>query len=310
MKRAKQTVVSIFCLLWSVAFGPSPHGSGFKINCGVCHNPEGWTLKIKTDSFNHNKTAFPLVGSHKTVSCKACHPTLKFREASTQCIACHNDIHQQTAGADCDRCHTPQSWLVKNIKPLHEQRGFPLVGAHGTADCRQCHQSASQYRFDNLNTECYTCHKTQYRATTSPNHAAAGYSTDCNLCHNMVGRSWSVTGKGFEHGFFPLVGGHNLACNACHTGQTVMQKINPDCKSCHASEYTRAISAFPAHLTKIAKFACNECHSANGWNSVRFKPHDGWFGIYSGNHKGAWDRCIDCHNNNSSYQTNCKRCHD
>jgi len=288
----------------------SPHGKGFKINCGVCHTPDNWD-KIKTDSFDHNKTSYPLVGQHMTVDCRMCHPSLEFSKAKTECFSCHTDIHQQTVGLDCDRCHTSNSWLVTNIKPIHQQVGFPLVGAHASADCNRCHISGSLLRYDNMRTDCYSCHKAKYDGTTSPNHKTAGYGTDCERCHNMVGREWSSNGSGFEHGFFPLTGGHSIECIACHVSGDYQQKLSTDCKSCHADVYARALTVIPAHATKLSAHECNECHSLNNWNTVRFNQHTGdGFTIYSGRHKGKWDRCTDCHNNDVNYKSNCKKCHD
>jgi Cytochrome c7 and related cytochrome c len=292
-------------------FAQSPHGKTFKVNCAVCHDTKDWK-NVRTESFDHSKTKFPLVGQHKMLECRKCHTTLDFSKAKTECSACHADVHQQTVGRDCERCHTPNSWLVTKIKPIHQQVGFPLIGAHATADCRRCHTSGSTLRFDNINKDCYTCHKAKYEATTSPNHRAAGYATDCERCHNMVGREWSSVGNGFEHGFFPLTGGHKLECSACHPDGNIQQKISADCKTCHEDAYASAISSIPAHnTTKFLSHQCNECHSTNGWNSVKYRQHSGdGFTIYSGKHKGKWDRCTDCHNNDTNYKSNCKKCHD
>ena len=111
----------------------SPHGADFKISCKTCHSTKGWQLDKEIYSFDHNTTTLPLEGQHKTVSCRQCHPTLKFGEAKTECNECHTDIHQGTVGFECSRCHTPASWLVNNIIELHQTSRFPLVGAHRTA---------------------------------------------------------------------------------------------------------------------------------------------------------------------------------
>ena len=64
----------------------SPHGKNFKMDCGVCHIPDNWKLKEK-NSFNHNKTKFPLVAQHKMISCRSCHKSLVFAEAKTECAS-------------------------------------------------------------------------------------------------------------------------------------------------------------------------------------------------------------------------------
>jgi hypothetical protein len=264
----------------------SPHGKGFKINCIVCHTPEGWKFK-NDNAFNHSKTGFPLTGQHKMLPCRQCHTTLVFSEAKNDCAACHKDMHQGTVGRDCQRCHTPQSWVVKNIKQIHREQGFALVGAHASTDCGYCHKSASQLRFDKLNNDCVACHQWQYDATTNPNHRAAGYNTDCYHCHNMVGRNWSASGNGFEHGFFPLTGGHHIACSSCHKGAGIKQKLNPDCKVCHTEAYARAISKVPSHNTVFKSFDCSACHNYDSWYSITFKQHTtSRTKVYSSPHKG------------------------
>jgi len=285
----------------------SPHGDKLKIDCVVCHTVDNWE-KIKTGGFNHNKTHFPLVGQHKTVGCRKCHPTLVFSEARTDCNACHTDIHQGTVGKDCERCHTPNSWIVTRITQIHRQAGFPLVGAHATAECSRCHVSASLLRFDNIRSDCYACHKAKYDATTSPNHRAAGFDTDCARCHNMVGHDWNSIGKGFDHGAFPLTGGHKLACDACHINNDYKTKLSTECSSCHGVASTNSV---PAHKTKFLAYDCSACHSIVSWTSVKFKQHDSSFGkIYSGTHQGKWSSCTDCHTNDGTYKASCRKCHN
>jgi len=310
----KQSIIILIILLITpLCFSQSPHGKGFKLNCALCHDANGWAVKRDKITFNHKKTGFPLVGQHQSVDCRRCHADLVFSKAKSDCSSCHADVHQQTVGRDCDRCHTPNSWLVTKIKQVHQQAGFVLVGAHASADCNSCHQTSSQLRFDKMNKDCYSCHKAKYESTTNPKHAQSGFSTDCFRCHNMVGRDWTVNGKGFEHGFLPLVGGHAIDCSKCHDVQNYKLNTNTDCQSCHShvADYARAKSVLPAHSSKIAKYSCTTCHNSNSWNNVRFKQHDSrFFKIYSGEHKGKWDRCTDCHNNDTEYRANCKKCHD
>lgn len=303
---------TLLLLISTLSFSQSPHGKDFKLDCAQCHNENSWTVKREKIKFNHNKTKFPLLGQHQSIDCRKCHSDLDFAKAKTKtnCSSCHADVHQQTVGRDCERCHTTNSWLVTNVKQIHQQSGFALVGAHASVDCNSCHKSASQQRYDKMDADCYSCHKAKYDATTKPNHRELGFSTDCFRCHNMVGRDWTVSGKGFEHGFLPLVGAHALECSNCHGDLTYKENPSPDCKGCHSYQYEQALTIIPAHTTKIAKFDCNDCHSPSTWNSVRFKQHDGWFGIYSGNHKGEWSKCTDCHNNDATYKANCKKCHD
>ena len=290
----------------------SPHGDKFKLECTTCHTIDNW-IKIKPNGFNHNKTHFPLVGQHKTISCKNCHKTLIFRDVKDQCSACHTDIHEGTTGRDCARCHTNNSWIIPNtnIRKLHQQQGFALVGEHASADCNRCHTSASNLRFNNIRTDCYSCHQFQYNLTNKPNHRLSGFGTDCEQCHSMVGRSWNSIGKGFNHSFFPITGGHGtLTCDRCHRENNYQQKLSPDCLGCHSGKQGEAAAIIPAHTTLMKKFACSDCHNVSGFNNVKFQIHDSWFGIYSGRHKGEWTKCIDCHNNDLAFKVNCRKCHN
>jgi hypothetical protein len=285
----------------------SPHGPKLKIDCTTCHTTNGWK-PIKENGYNHNKTKFPLLGQHKMVSCKQCHTTLKFNEASTECVSCHKDIHEGTVGDDCARCHNNNTWLIPNVKKLHQQQGFAMLGSHATADCNRCHTTASNLKFENIRSDCYSCHQFEYESTQKPNHKKLGFGIECQQCHNMVGSNWNSIGKGFDHGFFPLTGGHNIECSSCHWDNfSKEENLQTNCTSCHGVKNSNPI---PAHKSKFASFECNECHSINSWTSgIRFNQHDSWGKIYSGKHKGEWSQCIDCHNNNNEWVANCSKCH-
>jgi hypothetical protein len=285
----------------------SPHGDKFKIDCTVCHVTDGWK-KIKENGFNHNKTRFPLLSQHKALSCRQCHPTLHFSDAKTDCSSCHVDIHEGTVGLDCNRCHNTNSWIVNNIRQIHQRDGFVLLGAHASADCNRCHTSVSKLRFDNIRSDCYSCHRVQYENSTAPNHRVSGFGIECNQCHSMSGRDWTYNNKGFDHGFFPLTAAHNIACSNCHFDNDYSVKLSTQCSSCHNPGSAR--TRYPAHTTKYLVYECNACHNTSSWSGVIFKQHDSWGRIYSGVHQGRWQQCTDCHNNDAAYVANCSKCHD
>jgi len=301
----QRTFIYIFILIFvssHLKAEKSPHGEELKINCSVCHVTENWK-KIKTGEFNHNTTRFPLVGQHKAVNCNGCHSTNKFSEVKSECTDCHVDIHQGTVGRDCDRCHTPNSWIVNNVTKIHRDKGFALVGSHAVADCARCHTSASKLRFDNINTECYSCHKVQYEAT---NHRADGFNTECFTCHNMVGRDWSYSGNGFEHGFFALTGGHKINdCKKCHTNETY-KGTSAVCVSCHLDNYNATKN--PAHAASGFSKDCQTCHGTVAWTPATF-DHEKFFPIKTGKHSGI--NCTECHTNTANYSVfSCTNCHE
>jgi len=318
--RRLSSVILLVVLCFSLTAQKSPHGDSFKKSCSDCHKTSGWKVDLKTVSFDHKVTKFPLVGQHQAVNCKECHTSLEFAKTVSECNGCHTDIHEQTVGNECARCHTPVSWMVTNITRLHQQSRFPLVGPHTTADCRECHKNllssstqasptASLLRFDPLGIECYDCHKDDYSSTTKPNHVQGNYSTNCTECHNMNSFTW--TGAGINHNFFPLTGGHAINdCNTCHTSGSY-SKIPSECVSCHQSDYSSTTN--PNHSALHFSTICQDCHSLNpGWKPAEYRDHDASsFPIYSGEHKGEWNSCEDCHTNPSNYsQFSCIDCHE
>lgn len=288
----------------------SPHGENFNVSCNECHNSESWKINMATFNFDHNsKTKFALEGLHIDVDCKSCHDNLKFLPTESECASCHTDVHEQTVGFECERCHTSNSWMVENITQIHQLSRFPLLGAHNTADCNDCHTTASTLRFDPLDTDCYSCHQADYNSTTSPNHVQSNYSTDCTECHQMNAFGW--TGSDINHAFFPLVEGHDIAdCSQCHQDPNDYGNISADCISCHQNDYNSATS--PDHAGSGFSTDCTICHSlAPGWKPADFSEHDVVFPIYSGEHNGEWNSCTECHpvTNNYSIFT-CTGCHE
>jgi hypothetical protein len=295
----------IFCgfLFFSGRQPDSPHGSDFKISCITCHSSKGWQLDKEIYSFDHNTTKLPLVGQHKEINCRHCHSTLVFSEAKSTCNECHKDIHQGTTGSDCSRCHTPASWLVNNITEIHQVSRFPLIGAHRTADCIACHKSESLVRFDVPGVNCIDCHRSNFMATTNPNHPEAGFSEDCSTCHPVNAFQWA--GVGFNHNFFPLIQAHaSPKCADCHT-TGYYKDASPVCYSCHEKDFLGAIN--PDHNASSFSKTCTDCHSlTSGWKPANFDHSS--FALTLGH---AVPKCIDCHigGNYNSTPTDCYACH-
>jgi len=290
----------LFFLSWR---SDSPHGAGFKVSCKTCHSSKGWQLDKEIYSFNHNTTKLPLVGAHNNINCRLCHKSLVFSEAKGECYNCHNDVHQSSVGLECSRCHTPVSWLVNNINEIHRMSRFPLLGAHRTADCNQCHKSESLVRFDVIGVNCIDCHLENYQATTSPNHNQAGFSQDCSICHPVNAFEWK--GAGFSHSFFPLSQGHSVPkCADCHTTGNYSD-AKPDCNSCHQADYIATTN--PNHVQSRFPVTCHTCHSLSpGWKPAIFDHN--FFPLTLGH---AIPKCIDCHigGNYTTTPVECYSCH-
>ncbi|MBK8501807.1 MAG: hypothetical protein IPL46_06115 [Saprospiraceae bacterium] len=300
----------IISTLWAALLSAqSPHGEQFSMDCATCHNSTSWSLDRSIYSFEHDTTSFPLQGQHAIIDCKLCHVSLQFSRAQTDCNACHQDIHAQSVGMDCARCHDASAWLVDNISDLHLQNGFPLMGVHYLINCKECHESSDQLKFEPIGNECMACHQTEFLATTKPNHSEAGYSMDCTECHNINSFEWSASG--FNHDFFPLAQGHEINdCAQCHQGSTYTD-ISSECISCHLNEFVAASN--PDHQKTGFSNNCAECHTtAKGWNPADYRQHDAeYFPIYSGAHAGEWDQCVTCHQQAENFSSfSCFECHE
>lgn len=287
-------------------YGQSPHGDDFIMDCAKCHTSDDWSFNAEVSSFRHDSTNFALRGRHEQLDCRSCHQSLEFKKAESTCISCHDDLHQQTVGFDCARCHNTLTWVVENITQMHEQVSFPLLGAHLSIDCNECHKSETNLRFDPISPECISCHKNDYEGAKIPDHVAQGFPVDCSLCHSQTQTGWS--GETILHSFFPLVGGHQISdCSICHT-TSVYADISPDCIICHVDDYNNAKN--PDHT--LFPQQCNLCHGLNpGWMPASYSDHDSSFPIYSGNHKGEWNNCTDCHTISGDFTSfSCIDCHE
>ena len=297
-----------FFLAMAKVIAQSPHGQELNIRCDACHTSESWSVERDSISFDHDSTSFALEGRHMIIDCRQCHTDLEFTRAESNCTACHLDIHQQSVGDQCARCHNSSSWFVNNITELHRQTSFPLQGSHAIANCTACHTSETDLRFDPLETDCFSCHETDYEATTNPEHIKTGFSTNCIECHQVDAFDWDA--EDIDHDFFPLTQGHAIyECAKCHTGVDY-SKISTECITCHETDYLNSTN--PSHQTIGISTSCAECHTTQpGWAPAEYKEHDpNHFPIYSGAHAGSWANCIDCHTDPNHYDVfTCITCH-
>ncbi len=296
-------ILTLLVFFANILLAKSPHGKNFKLVCETCHTTDNWT-KIKMDGFNHSKTQFPLNGQHKTVYCRKCHDDLEFANANRDCISCHKDAHEQTVGRDCSRCHTQSSWLISNVRQVHQQIGFPLLGRHAQIDCYQCHKSASLLRFDPLKAECYDCHVNNYLATTNPPHVAGKYPKDCLDCHNQ--NSWFSATFNHNSTGFPLTGAHlGINCALCHT-KGYSGGTPTSCVACHLTNYNSTTN--PNHISSKFSTDCQTCHNTTTWLTSNFNHNTTAFPL-TGSHINV--ACGLCHTNGYSggTPTTCVACH-
>ena len=180
------------------------HKGEFGRNCGACHQATKWSRA----KFDHNTTAFPLVGNHANASCLSCHKNGVFKGTPKDCFSCHakDDRHNGGLGKDCSICHIPTGW--NKITFDHDSTVFPLTGKHALLDCTQCHLSG-QFK---ISTDCASCH-------AEPAFHAGALGTNCVQCHTTPG--WSPA---------TFVGTHPVAL-----GQNFLDHHGATCKTCHTT---------------------------------------------------------------------------
>jgi hypothetical protein len=237
---------------------PNHVEAGFSSNCIECHDPmgSGWATSFASHDF------FPLTHGHDNLECTYCHTTGTFSDASPVCSSCHMEDftstvspNHSTAGfsTDCASCHnTGPGWTASFD---HNSTAFPLHGAHMTTACLECHASV----FVGTPTACNGCHMADYNATSSTNHVAAQFPTDCAACHNED--SWTPATFNF-HPYFPIYSGrHDDVWNNCATCHT-----NPNdygvftCTDCHNDQNDLADEHDEVSGYSYNSNACYSCH--------------------------------------------------
>jgi hypothetical protein len=140
------------------------------LDCSACHTSEGWGLASTAGSsgFDHDRTGFPLRGSHVQTTCSGCH-TAKGKPA-TMCEGCHRDPHQGRNEGTCAECHTAVAWTDTKTLDQHRRTRMPLTGRHATVDCAACHKRQNERTYSDTPTDCYSCHRDDYRKANPQIH--------------------------------------------------------------------------------------------------------------------------------------------
>jgi hypothetical protein len=288
-----------------------PHEGTLSIDCAECHT---------TGSFHdarapelHLRTSFALEGAHAVIECERCHTnglSSAIETIATQCVDCHEADRTRARFPDhldpafpqeCVECHPPTTWAAGRFDHA-SLSGFALAGAHERITCESCHiPPGNEPRFDALDeNDCIACHRAEFEA-----EHPTGFPETCLECHDV--NSWQ--GADFDHGAitsFALLGAHDrLDCEDCHIPPANELRWQPadvnDCVACHQADYDRA---HPGSFGTI----CADCHNVNTWEDATV-DHDPLFPIYSGEHRGKWDGCRDCHTTGSYTEFTCATCH-
>jgi predicted CXXCH cytochrome family protein len=219
--------------------------SGKSGECSDCHTVSGFSPSLFTLEL-HQKTRFPLAGSHLAQSCQSCHYSgseWKFKKDNIECSSCHNNIHGNEISAkfmgnnNCSNCHNVENWLKYSFD--HEKTEFKLTGKHASKKCYDCHKKEESTtppvrKFASLNTYCESCHKEvhnyQFKSTGE---------NDCLKCHTTS--NWKAEKFDHNNTRFSLTGAHSLI----------------ECEKCHKEAESNGVK-FVKY--KIEDFKCATCH--------------------------------------------------
>jgi hypothetical protein len=281
-----------------------PHRGGFGAKCASCHSTVGFHA-IREEGFDHDRTRYPLRGSHATLACATCHDPVKAwgrKPPFERCDGCHRDAHagQATirgAASDCASCHAVAGFHP-SIFPLaaHEQTGYPLRGAHLRAACEQCHSKGDAAQATKLgpsrvlmrpaHAACADCHRDPHQGQLGASTRGTG-SEACLQCHDLERfhpSRFDVAAHAASR--FPLQGAHRaVPCEACHAelrrtpaastlrGSTASRALRFDekaetCADCHSDPHGGQF----AERRKGA--ACDDCHGIEGFVPAERFDHD------------------------------------
>jgi hypothetical protein len=289
-----------------------PHHGAFVKGCASCHSTSGWkqlSAAGLSSQFDHSKTAFPLLGKHRTVDCAACHHSGNFKQPLPHalCSDCHKpDPHggqfaKRKDGGKCESCHGVEGWKPARFTLLdHASSGYPLQGAHVKVECAKCHIPAGRAtKFKIKFAQCTYCHQDQHGGQ----FAAAPISNRCESCHTVKAfRPSTFTLARHKQTKFALAGAHlAVPCLECHKPATMGVKSSVayhfsdfSCTACHEDIHHGEFKQQTAKRRADGRVAgCEACHGINDWNDLSKFDHDQTGFPLAGSHKAV--SCIQCH---------------
>jgi len=243
------------------------HKGELATNCLRCHTTQSWHISDILQK--HERTRFPLLGRHSSVTCESCHIRTSEHEyigTPTECVSCHRSAFQSARNpdhvqarfsTDCLLCHEVNAVRWGGSFD-HALTAFPLTGAHRATRCASCHQSQN---FAATSSECISCHQSQFDGTTSPNHITANFGRDCRPCHSTT--AWRPAVFNHDQQYFRIYSGKHrnkwVGCVDCH--QTPANYGSFTCFGCHQHRQ----SAMDSKHASVSGYAyssprCYNCH--------------------------------------------------
>jgi len=325
---------------------PNHVAQNYPQTCQNCHT----TAAFAGGTFNHASFGASL-------TCVNCHqsdfqsaPNHVSQNFSQACQNCHNtstwagaNFNHQQLGPNpvCITCHqTDYNGAKSTPASNHTANGFPTT-------CQNCHVTTSwgpgtamQHNYVS-SIACYNCHSGDFataKATPASNHAANGFPTTCQNCHNTTAFG---PGTAMQHSFvsgaacytchqtdFQSAPNHvsqNFAktCQTCHSGTTTWLGAvfdhsslgaNPVCYNCHSTEYAGAKTT-PAsnHAANGFPTTCQNCHTYAAWGPGTAMQHSyvssiACYTCHSGDYASAKTTPASNHAANA-FPTTCQNCH-
>lgn len=314
------------------------HQNTLSKSCSNCHSTEAF---VPASNFQHQKTKYNLLGKHKSVDCKQCHPVEtrngeKFQRFSgiafSNCSNCHTDVHKKELGLKCNECHTEESFqkFIGNDRFNHTATGFFLKGKHKSLDCSKCHNTTLPFnlvfqdRKGIKEDQCISCHKDIHEGK---------FGIDCKECHSTDGFRKINHPDKFDHNLtnYKLEGKHQqVDCKLCHKedftkniphetcaschkdfhdGQFYKNGLNTDCASCHTVQ-SFSISHYTIEQHQSGTFPLTGAHEATACSACHLKESKWTF-------TNLPEKCVGCHQDvhggyiNQQYDPNqnCTVCH-
>ena len=147
---------------------------------------------LRRPSITHN--GIPADGLHAT-ACAQCHAnnnyTTRCRPPATAATRRTTTDHESASRHRrlpdrLARPATPPPPGPRDVQP--QQHVVPADRRAHHRALRICHMNNN---YTTLPTACYGCHQADFTGTTNPAHVAAGFPTDCTLCHSTT--NWTTS---------------------------------------------------------------------------------------------------------------------
>jgi len=318
------------------------HQKTLSTDCKTCHSMDAFS---PVTNFNHDETAYSLLGKHLEVDCVDCHQKttrngVEFQEfidiPYSDCKSCHKDPHDKNIPGKCMQCHTESSFsLFKGQgKFNHNRTDFTLKGKHKKVACFSCHKKSSNPKLvfqDKIHIEensCMECHADKHEGK---------YGTNCAKCHTEKSFLALKNMDFFDHSVadYPLTGKHlDVNCSQCHTknyseaidfsacknchedyhrGEFIVDGVSPDCNACHTLDNGFDYSLYSLEQHQETTFPLEGSHIATPCFACHISEDDQRWTF-----KNIGTACVDCHEDihfgyiaQDYYPDNdCKVCHD